>query len=139
MTKQDEYIKIIADSIDTQKQDLNKMVEAINWLTSAVTSVVVVVLTSTNISNEETLLENQNGSNVHLRTQSQVGDEVSLNASNLWFGNNANDPQDHQRVNNDIKNTNPEENQPALLNENGSKAWLNMNRTLAMDLKYPCV
>ena len=139
MTKQDEYIKIIADSIDTQKQDLNKMVEAINWLTSAVTSVVVVVLTSTNISNEETLLENQNGSNVHLRTQSQVGDEASLNASNLWFGNNANDPQDHQRVNNDIKNTNPEENQPALLNENGSKAWLNMNRTLAMDLKYPCV
>ena len=139
MTKQDEYIKIIADSIDTQKQDLNKMAEAINWLTSAVTSVVVVVLTSTNISNEETLLENQNGSNVHLRTQSQVGDEVSLNASKLWFGNNANDPQDHQRVNNDIKNTNPEENQPALLNENGSKAWLNMNRTLAMDLKYPCV
>ena len=38
MTKQDEYIKIIADSIDTQKQDLNKMVEAINGLTSALTS-----------------------------------------------------------------------------------------------------
>ena len=70
------------------------MVEAINGLTSALTSVVVVLTTinrvrqtatttSTNISNEETLLENQNGSNVHLRTQSQVGDEVFLSASNL--------------------------------------------------------
>ena len=87
--------------------------------------------TSTNVSNEETLLDNQNGSNVHLRTQPehdngsnvhmrtqpQTDDEVSLNASNLWFGNNANDPQDHHRVNDDSKNANPENNQPALLNK----------------------
>ena len=52
-----------------------------------------------------------------MRTQPQTDDEVSLNASNIWFGNNANDPRNHQRVNDDSKNANPEGNQPALLNE----------------------
>ena len=52
-----------------------------------------------------------------MRTQPQTDDEVSLNASNIWFGNNANDPHNHQRVNDDSKNANPEGNQPALLNE----------------------
>ena len=49
------------------------MVEAINGLTSVLTTMNRVRQTatssSTNVSNEETLLENQNGSNVHLRTQ----------------------------------------------------------------------
>ena len=35
--KQDESIKIIAESVETQRQDLSKMVEAINGLTSALT------------------------------------------------------------------------------------------------------
>ena len=51
-----------------------------------------------------------------MRTQPQTNDKVSLNTSNLWFGNNANDPQDHQRLNEDSKNTYPEDNQAALLN-----------------------
>ena len=38
--------------------------------------------------------EKENGSNIDMRTQSQTDDEVSLNASNLWFVNNANEPQD---------------------------------------------
>ena len=36
--KQDESIKIIADSVETQGKDLSKMVEAINGLTSALTT-----------------------------------------------------------------------------------------------------
>ena len=38
--------------------------------------------------------EKENGSNIDMRTQSQTDDEVSLNASNLWFVSNANEPQD---------------------------------------------
>ena len=111
------------------------MVETIIGLTSALKTMNRVsqtaTTTSTNISNEETLLENQNGSNVHLRiqpedkngsnvnirTQPRTDDKISLNASNFWFGNNAIDPQDHQKVNDDSKNINPDDNQPALLNE----------------------
>ena len=74
--KQDESINIIAESVETQRQDLSKMVEAINGLTSALTTMNRVretaTTTSTNVSNEETLLENQNGSNVHLRTEPQT-------------------------------------------------------------------
>ena len=36
--KQDESIKIIADSVETQGKDLSKMMEAINGLTSALTT-----------------------------------------------------------------------------------------------------
>ena len=36
--KQGESIKIIADSVETQGKDLSKMVEAINGLTSALTT-----------------------------------------------------------------------------------------------------
>ena len=66
------------------------------------------------------------GSNVHFRTQpeNKNGSKYSyensatdgwrslpnLNASDLWFGNNANDPpQDHQRANDYSKNPNPED------------------------------
>ena len=52
-----------------------------------------------------------------MRTQPKTDDEISLNASNLWFGNNVNDPQGHHRVNDGSKNAKPEDNQPALLNE----------------------
>ena len=49
------------------------MMEAINWLTSTITVMnrvrQAVTATSTNVSNEETLLENQNVFNAHLRTQ----------------------------------------------------------------------
>ena len=71
--KQGESIKIIAESVETQRKDLIKMVEAIIGLSSALTTTNRVrqtaTTTSTNVSNEETLLENQNVSNVHLRTQ----------------------------------------------------------------------
>ena len=121
------------------------MVEAINGLTSALTAVNRVrqtaTTTNTNVTNEETLLENQNGSNVHLRTQPEyenssnvhmrtqprTDDEVSLITSNLWFGNNANDPPDHHRVNDNGKNANPEDNQPALLNEQQEYWQQNIN------------
>ena len=49
------------------------MVEAITGLTSTITAMnrvrQTVTATSTNVSNEETQLENQNVFNVHLRTQ----------------------------------------------------------------------
>ena len=61
-----------------------------------------------------------------LRTQSRTDDKVSLNASNLWFRNNANDPRDNERVS--VKNNNI-----------GSKAVMNMKRRLAMNLKCPRV
>ena len=61
--------------------------------------------------------ENEMGFNVHMRTQPQTDDEASLNASSLWFGNNATDSQDHQRVNDDSESANPEDNQPTLLNK----------------------
>lgn len=96
----------------------------------------IATTSSTNISNEENkLLENQNGSNVHLKTQQEnengfsvhlriqpenencsnvdlrtqphAEDEIFLNISNIWFANNAYDPQDHQRVNVDSNNSNP--------------------------------
>ena len=38
MGKQDEFIKIITDSVKTQKQDLRKMVETINRLNSVLTT-----------------------------------------------------------------------------------------------------
>ena len=43
--------------------------------------------------------------------------KIFLNSPNLCFGNNANNPQDHQRVNGDSITANLEANQPALLNE----------------------
>ena len=58
------------------------------------------------------------------------------------LGINANHAQDHWRVNDDGKNTNPENNQPALLNEVqewGSKTLMNIKRTTAINLKYLCV
>ena len=61
--------------------------------------------------------ENKNGSKIHMRTQPQKNDEVSLNALKLWFGNNADSPLDHQRVNGDSKTADPQDNQPALLND----------------------
>ena len=75
-------------------------VEAIMRLTSGLTinrAMQTAAHTSTIVSNEETLLKNENGSNVHWRTQPRKDDEVFLNPSKLWFENNANDPQDHQR------------------------------------------
>ena len=104
------------------------MVEAIHRLTSALTSMNRVrqtaTTTNTNVSNEAALLGNQNSSNVHLRTQpenencsnvhmrthARMDNEVSQNASDLWFENNVNDPQDHHRVNDDSKNANREDN-----------------------------
>ena len=80
------------------------MVEAITGLTFALTTMNRLkqtnTTTTTNVSNKETLLENQNSSDahlriqlenencyiVHMRTQSRTDDEVSWNASNLWFG-----------------------------------------------------
>ena len=65
-------IKIIADNIETQRQDFSKMMEAINGLISTLTMNRVketATTTNTNVSNEETLLANQNDSNIHLRTQ----------------------------------------------------------------------
>ena len=38
MGKQDKFIKIITDSVKTQKQDLRKMVETINRLNSVLTT-----------------------------------------------------------------------------------------------------
>ena len=67
--------------------------------------------------NLRTQPENEKGSNVHIRTQPRMDGKASLNASNLWFGNNATDSQDHQRVNDDSESTNPEDNQPTLLNK----------------------
>ena len=77
---------------------------------------------STNFSHEETLLENQNSSNDHLRTQPENESALNVRMRNQsWTDDevplNAYDPQDHQRVNDDNKNANPEDNQPALLNE----------------------
>ena len=103
-------------------------------LTSALTmnrAMQTATTSSSNVSNVQTLLENQNGSNVHkrtqpenengsnlhTRTQPQKDEEVSLNASQLWFGNNANVPQDHQGVNGYSQTANPEKNQPVMLNE----------------------
>ena len=121
-------MKIIADSVETKRQELSKMVEAINRLTSALTSMNRVrqtaTTTNTNVSNEATLLgnqnssnvhlrtqpENENGSNVHMRTNARMDNEVSQNTSDLWFENNVNDPQDHHRVNYDSKNANREDN-----------------------------
>ena len=122
-------MKMIADSVETKRQELSKMVEAINRLTSALTSMNRVrqtaTTTNTNVSNEATLLGNQNSSNVHLRTQpenengsngsnmrthARMDNEVSQNVSDLWFENNVNDPQDHHRVNDDSKNANREDN-----------------------------
>ena len=67
--------------------------------------------------NLRTQPENEMGFNVHMRTQPQTDDEASLNASSLWFGNNATDSQEHQRVNDDRESANPEDNQPTLLNK----------------------
>ena len=81
------------------------MVEPITGLTFALTTMNRLkqtnTTTTTNVSNKETLLENQNSSDahlriqlenencyiVHMRTQPRTDDEVSWNASNLWFGN----------------------------------------------------
>ena len=65
-----------------------------------------------------------------------MDDKVSLNASNLWFGNNnANDPQDHQRINDDSKNANPEDNQPVLLNEE-QEYWQQSINEYEQDTSY---
>ena len=72
MAKQDESIKIITGSVEIQRQDLSKMVEAINGLTSVLTTMNRVrqtANTTTNVSNEENLLENENDPNVPLSTQ----------------------------------------------------------------------
>lgn len=42
---------------------------------------------------------------------------MSSYVSKLWFGNNTNVPQNHERVNDDSKTVNPEDNQTALPNE----------------------
>ena len=52
-----------------------------------------------------------------MRTQRRTDGKIFLNSRNLWFENNANDPQDHQRLNDNNPKANPEDNQPALLNE----------------------
>ena len=50
-----------------------------NRLTSALTmNKAMKTATTTNVSNEETLLENENGSNVHMRTQPRNDDEMIL-------------------------------------------------------------
>lgn len=87
--------------------------------------------TSTNISNEDTLLENKSGSNiclkthpenendsnVYMRTQPWKDDKVFLNHLNICFRNNANDHQDCYMINDSSKTANPEDKQPTLLNE----------------------
>ena len=101
--------------------------EAIKGSTSALTisrAKKAVTTTSTNVSNEGTLQENQNGpnshrklcqkwkvaSNVHMGTRRQKDDKFSLNCPNLWLGNNANEPQDHQRINGNCNTANLEDN-----------------------------
>ena len=66
--KQYKPMKIIADSIETQREDLRKMAKAIMGLASTLSmsrAMQRVTTTSINVSNEETLLKNQNGSNGH--------------------------------------------------------------------------
>lgn len=65
----------------------------------------------------ELQLENENGFNAHTKTQPRKDDEKSSYVSKLWFGNNTNVPQNHERVNDDSKTVNPEDNQTALPNE----------------------
>ena len=92
---------------------------AMNGLTSALTmNKAMKTATTTNVSKEETLLENQNG------WKSKWKIKMDQNWARKWkwlqysYENSAtewwwNDPQDHERVNDDSKTTNPEDNQPA--------------------------
>ena len=106
--EQNKSIKMIADSVEKQRQDLSKMVEAIIGLTSALITMIRVRQTArstiTIVSNEksqgkskwlqcsfENSATNKNGSNAHTRTRPRTDYEISLNASNFWFENNTND------------------------------------------------